>query len=926
MSGATRSLSISCYGARVLVVDPAGSGMCHRLRELLPPEAREEHAQDADVRYEVHGNGPAGTDGCVVWRDHLPCFTAHSVEDAVQWLRSDLDFRIAVFAREGLFVHAGVVGWRGRAIVVPGRSRTGKTRLVAELVRHGARYYSDEYAVLGEDGRVCPYARSWSLRDSSDGVVGGVPGPWPLGSDPIPLSLVVSTSYRPDATWHPETIRGGRALFPLVANTVLARKNPDQLLRLAVKLAPDVVALQGPRPDAGIVAPQLLRYVDALVDHPERAARVVPAMEAAAGTVTTKDVSYVVPTAVPHDHLVKCLESVRRWSPGSEIIVVANGCAPAPDAVRLADRVIALDLNLRFAGGANRGVVEASRPFVCIMNDDARFVDETPLRLVQAASEGKIAGPFSNRAKPPQGDVAHDRVPGTGVTVDTVVGVCMVLPTDLFRTLGGFDTRLDNWEDDDLCLRARRRGVRCEIVGGAYVEHERHATYQALGKDLRAIMSASTTTFRRLHPGIRVVAIARNEARAVEGFFKQFEPATRDWCLLDTGSTDGTAEIARGMGVSVVTTVFRDFAQARNEALERFAHDADWVVMLDPDERLDAHTIQHLEALAATGSHEVFLSPLRAVSPDSTTRTFVPKPFLFRPLPEIRWVFTVHEKLIGSQRQALVRNAMIDHVIALHDGERRARAETLYAELQAREPYHTDPAHRASMRARWPMLDYDRLDDDRLDKILIGPLVSVVVPTYCRRELLERAVASALAQNYVNLEVVVVGDCCPELDPARFRGDPRVRIVNLPANHGAGGAVPRNYGIMLAAGQLVAYLDDDNAWLPDHLSSLHQAMTAAGTALGFSSMQVDGRDLGFTEPTYQGIDSSCLLHQKSLIERHGWWKTREEAGYAHDWEFVSRMVDGGVRWTATRRPTLLYNAAGSGQREFLAGRRTTGSA
>lgn len=710
------------------------------------------------------------------------------------------------------------------------------------------------------------------------------------------------------------------------------------MLRLAAKLAPDVVALQGPRPDAGIVAPQLLRYVDDLLDHRERRARVEPArpivvagapeprrgMAAASGTVTTKDVSYVVPTAVPHDRLVKCLESVRRWSPGSEIIVVANGCAPSPDAVRLTDRVIPLELNLRFAGGANRGVVEASRPFVCVMNDDARFVDETPLRLVQAAADGRIVGPFSNRAKPPQGDVSHDRVPGADVAVDAVVGVCMMLRTDLFRTLGGFDPRLDTWEDDDLCLRARRRGVRCEIVGGAYVEHERHATYQPLGKDVWAIMRASKTVFRRLHPSIRVIAIARNEAPAVEGFFRQFDPVTRDWCLLDTGSTNGTAEIARRMGASVATAAFRDFAQARNEALERFARDADWIVMLDLDERLDAHTIRHLEALAATGSHEVFLSPLRAVAPDGTTRAFVPKPFLFRPLPEMCWIFKVHEKLIGSHRQALVRNAMIDHLIALHDGARRARAEVLYAELQADEPYHTDPAYRVSMRARWPILDYDRLEDGRLDTIRLGPLVSVVVPTYRRRELLRNAVGSALAQDYVNLEVVVVGDGCPELDVALFRGDPRVRIVNLPANHGAGGAVPRNYGIMLAAGALVAYLDDDNAWLPDHLSSLHEAVTVAGTALGFSSMQVDGRDLGFTEPTYQGIDSSCLLHDKSLIDHHGWWKSRDEVGYAHDWEFVSRMVHGGVRWAATRRPTLLYNAATSGQRAFLAGRGATG--
>jgi len=63
-------------------------------------------------------------------------------------LEGHLQPRLALLTPKYVFVHAGVVAWRGRAIVLPGYSRAGKSTLVAELLKLGATYYSDEYAVL----------------------------------------------------------------------------------------------------------------------------------------------------------------------------------------------------------------------------------------------------------------------------------------------------------------------------------------------------------------------------------------------------------------------------------------------------------------------------------------------------------------------------------------------------------------------------------------------------------------------------------------------------------------------------------------------------------------------------------------------------------------------------------------------------------
>jgi glycosyltransferase involved in cell wall biosynthesis len=420
-------------------------------------------------------------------------------------------------------------------------------------------------------------------------------------------------------------------------------------------------------------------------------------------------------------------------------------------------------------------------------------------------------------------------------------------------------------------------------------------------------------------PAIRVVAICRDEEHAIGGFLDQFAPLTRDWCLLDTGSTDRTVEIARERGARVVPAQFVDFAVARNEAIDRFGAGADWIVMLDIDERLDGETIATIPGLAASDAFDVWLAPLEAVAPDGSRRAFTPKPFLFRRDPALRWTFAVHEKLVGSMRQALVRNARIDHVISLHDPARRAHAASRYEAMMAREPYFTDAAYRERMRERWPILDHERLSDPRIGSVVAGPLVSVVVPTYRRRALLREAVRSALAQDWPTLELLVVGDHDPEIEAiaAEFRDEVRVRVIDLDRNHGSGGAVPRNTGIALARGEIIAYLDDDNTWAPDHLSSVVPVMRRADASFAFSSMTADGRDLRFVRPEFQGIDTSTIVHRRELAQRLGGWKERND-DYAHDWDLVSRWIAGGEPWACTRRATVRYGTAVNSQSTFMA--------
>jgi glycosyltransferase involved in cell wall biosynthesis len=97
-------------------------------------------------------------------------------------------------------------------------------------------------------------------------------------------------------------------------------------------------------------------------------------------------------------------------------------------------------------------------------------------------------------------------------------------------------------------------------------------------------------------------------------------------------------------------------------------------------------------------------------------------------------------------------------------------------------------------------------------------LVSVVIPTFNRRELVIEAIASVLAQTYANLEVLVIDDGSTdgtgEAIAARYPSEPRLRYTWQP---NAERSAARNTGIAQARGEFVAFLDSDDHWLPDKL-------------------------------------------------------------------------------------------------------------
>jgi len=128
--------------------------------------------------------------------------------------------------------------------------------------------------------------------------------------------------------------------------------------------------------------------------------------------------------------------------------------------------------------------------------------------------------------------------------------------------------------------------------------------------------------------------------------------------------------------------------------------------------------------------------------------------------------------------------------------------------------------------------------------MLTSPAVTVIIPTYNRRDILPRAVFSVVAQTFRDWELIIVDDASTD-DTERvvdgFR-DVRIRYIRHEKNRGQSAA--QNTGIAGAGGSLVSFLDSDDEWFPGKLASDVALFRFAGERIGLvytGKMLVDGQ-------------------------------------------------------------------------------------
>lgn len=187
------------------------------------------------------------------------------------------------------------------------------------------------------------------------------------------------------------------------------------------------------------------------------------------------------------------------------------------------------------------------------------------------------------------------------------------------------------------------------------------------------------------------------------------------------------------------------------------------------------------------------------------------------------------------------------------------------------------------------------------------PLFSVIIPTCNRAYVLWKAVQSIIAQTERDWEMIVVDDGSTDDTLRLFEEfqDARIRVEKTPRR---GPSAARNRGLEIAQGEFIAYLDSDNAWHPNFLEKMLEAIRPTEedcvlwycgqnstlwerTAVGewfLISQETEPRRQYRQDEIWQfnGPDSNCLAHRRSIIQTVGGWD--EQCFWGEDWDFFLR--------------------------------------
>jgi glycosyltransferase involved in cell wall biosynthesis len=172
------------------------------------------------------------------------------------------------------------------------------------------------------------------------------------------------------------------------------------------------------------------------------------------------------------------------------------------------------------------------------------------------------------------------------------------------------------------------------------------------------------------------------------------------------------------------------------------------------------------------------------------------------------------------------------------------------------------------------------------------PLVSVIIPTKDRPEMLQEAVNSVLNQSYSYVEAVVINDagCDVSHNLESFTDSSKISYLNL--NNNSERSASRNYGISAANGHYIAYLDDDDIFYSNHIETLLSQLKKTKYKVAYTDSLMaqqsiqNGSYTTYKKTCYYSQDFDfenllvdnyipilCLMHEKNCLEKSGYFDT-----------------------------------------------------
>lgn len=194
-----------------------------------------------------------------------------------------------------------------------------------------------------------------------------------------------------------------------------------------------------------------------------------------------------------------------------------------------------------------------------------------------------------------------------------------------------------------------------------------------------------------------------------------------------------------------------------------------------------------------------------------------------------------------------------------------------------------------------------------------APLVSIVMATYNRSNVLRYAIETVRWQSVDDWELIVVGDGCTDDtgEVVASFADPRIRFFNREENFGEQSA-PNNDGVTISRGKFVAFLNHDDMWFPFHLESTLDALDNNAYDLVYAlylAVDPDGRPQVHNVAPTAGyamnlsIPASTWLLPRPVIEAVGPWRPYTESYQVPSQEWLKRLFRGGHRIGHVERVT-----------------------
>jgi len=259
-------LSIESYGVKIGITSNTAEAV-EAIKKILDAYLLDSFTEietgQTDLNFRYRWN-PSGVDS--FYKDGERLYGAARREKMLEYFGSEVRRTVAEFAVGRVFIHSGVVSWKGKAIIIPSKSLGGKTSLTAALIKRGALYYSDEYAILDEEGFVHPFPKTLSVRETKDHrlqierpveEIGGR-----AATEKAPVGMFLLTRFQPNARWNPKILTPAKGILEVINHTVPIRTDPGYVLKVLNRVVSGALVVESNRGDVSESVEQILDFFE----------------------------------------------------------------------------------------------------------------------------------------------------------------------------------------------------------------------------------------------------------------------------------------------------------------------------------------------------------------------------------------------------------------------------------------------------------------------------------------------------------------------------------------------------------------------------------------------------------------------------------------------------------------------------------------